>query len=251
VQDSQEAFSKEDIETNYIPTKDLDDRKKKVLDIVSKGGDLKEIFKSEEGLKQYLHPYEGVDLEDEQVQANILYNDLLRRNVSDKVARAAVKEAQEDLTLDTKAKEIIDNVNKQFDNYVAAEEKKIEQKAETEKAEAAQYRKDLTKSFKEAEFKDNDVKRYVDLATKKDKDGNYAVDTLFNEYMEDPKKAVQLVAFLDDPDKFLKRYKDTAKTEATKEHLRTIKLIQNKDRKAPIEEIKKEKTNEIIPDFIN
>lgn len=228
IQEDQEKASKEDIEKNYLSIKDVDDRKKTLTEIILKGGDLKTIFKSEENLNQYLNPFDGQDLNDERVQETVYRNYLKKKNIDPEVIEMTLEKIKKDLTLDSKVNDIVTNYNKAFDEYVKKQKSVLEESEKEEKQKETEYRKNLQKVLKERELKDNDIKKYVDLATKRTSEGDFVVDTLYDKAMQDPNEAVDLIAFLENKEKFLEQYTAKAKTQVNKDIRKIIKQIPDK-----------------------
>lgn len=231
IQEDQEKATKEDLETNYLSIKDIDDRKKTLTEIILKGGDLKQIFQSEANLNQYLNPFEGQDLNNERVQETVYRNYLSKKGTDPEVIELALDKAKKDLTLDSKVNDIVTNYNKAFDDYVKKQNATLEEVQKEEKQKETEYKKNLQKVLKEREIKDNDIKKYVDIATKKTAEGDFVIDTLYDKAMQNPEDAVDLIAFLDNKEKFLEQYTAKAKTQVNKDIRKIIKQIPDKTAK--------------------
>ena len=234
IQENQNKFSEDDIKENYISLKELDERKQKLVDIIAKGGDLKQIFGSDQALERYTNPYKGLDLDNEKVQEQIYFNYLTKeKGYSQKAALFELEDKKKELVLDTEVKAVVEGYDTKMKEYVDAKTKELEEQQKQTALEEKEYRKNLSNVFKEKNFKnESTVRKYIDLATKKTQDGSYAIDELYEDTMKDPQKASELIEFLADREAFLKRYMAEAKTSATRDTLRKISIIKDKDKKA-------------------
>jgi hypothetical protein len=230
IQEDQESETRKKYEEKYLSVENVDDRRKQVADIVLKGGDLEEIFGSKKNVESYLDPYKGIDLDDEQVQSNIYYNHLINKGYSDKAARFELQEKKKELILDTEVNKIVEETNKKAKEYVTLKQKELEDQKTSSLEQEKEYKKNLSKSLKERYKQESTVKKYVDLATKRTEDGEFAIDSLYNEIMQNPEEAIDLIAFISDKENFLKEYKSKAKTEVTKDALRSVKILKPKDK---------------------
>mgnify|MGYP000162101709 CR=1 FL=1 len=239
IQENQDQEYKKSYEEGFLSIKDADDRQKQVAEIVLKGGDLEEIFGSKQNVENYLNPFKGVDLDNEKVQENIYYNHLKAKGYSDKAALFELDEKKKELVLDTEVSKIVEDTNKKAQDYVASKQKELEDKQKDTLKQEKEYKKNLSKVLKDKELKDATVKKYVDLATKRTNEGEYAIDTLYNDMMQDPEKAVDLIAFLSDKENFLKEYQSKAKTEVTKKVLIDLRKVKPQE-KTPVKQEKQE-----------
>lgn len=239
IQEDQNSAITKKFEENHISVKDLDERRRQIADIVVKGGDLKEIFGSQENVESYLDPFKGVDIEDEKVQSNIYYNYLKNKGYSDKAAQFEIQEKIKELSLDTEVKSIIEDTKKKAKDYVTSKQKELDDKIQEEKKLEREYKKSLAKVLKERNVDDTRAKKYVDLATKKTEEGDFAIDSLYNKMMQDPETAPDLIAFISDPETFKKEFRAKATTEAAVEARRKVKFVKPKDR-TPEKQEKKE-----------
>ena len=185
-------------------------------------------------------------MDNEQVQSNIYYNHLLNKGYSDKAARFELAEKKKELNLDTEVAKIVENTNIKAKEYVASKQKELEDNNKRLEQEEKEYKKNLTKALKSREIGDTYTKKYVDLATKRTEEGDFAIDSLYNEMMQDPEKAIDLIAFISDKEAFLKKYESKAKTEVTKDALRSVKIMKPKA-KNPVRQEKEKEEGFDIP----
>lgn len=239
--EEQKESKKEEITKNYIPVKGVDEEKLRLINILKNGGDLKEIFKDENQLRK---PFEGVDLESEQNLQSIYYNQLLRQNIDESDARDLVIKATKDLTLDSKAKNIVELHQENFKKDLKRIEKETEELQKEERENAKIYKKSLHTLYKEEGIEDSLSKVLVEAGTKyDDKTGQLYIDTVYEKLMEDPTKAKDLIFFMLEQEKFLAKKGVSAKTEVEMKNLRKFKIARETGKTATTE-VKKEENKD-------
>lgn len=228
----------------YVSVDGLDEVKKRLINIV-KEGDLalaKELFKNPAALQE---PFQGYDNDNDDHNEDVLdwyYQKALGH--SPKEASALVKAAKEDLTLDTKAQKIVEYQRVQFYNNLKNREKQILEEKAKEQETIKEYRKTLSSELKQEGLSENLTRKFVDVATKTDSTGNYEIDTIYDEWMSDPKKAKELIYFMLDKENYLKKATATVKKDVQLDTLKRIKIVQDSSR---VEKQKKEDTSPITP----
>lgn len=233
----QKKIRQEDIEKKYIKADDADENKKRLANIILKGGDLKEIFKTEEELVEPFSESIGWDLDNEQHQASILYQNFLAKGITEGDAADLVEKARKDLTLDIKAKQIVDYVRGQHSAKIKEAEVNLIKELKEEQERLKTYKVNLTKEYREQGLEDNLIKRLVDSATVKTENGDFHVDSLYEEKMKDPKEAKEIILFLQDREKYLALNMNKAELKANVETFRKIKLIpKGRDKNSPAAE---------------
>lgn len=228
----------------FVSVDGLDEVKKRLINIV-KEGDLelaKALFQNPSALQE---PFQGYDSDNDDHNEDVLdwyYQKALGH--SPKEAAALVKAAKEDLTLDVKAQKIVDYQRGQFyDNLKKREEKILADKAK-EQETIKEYRKNLTAELKQEGLSENLTRKFVDVATKTDNTGNYEIDTIYDEWMSDPKKAKELIYFMLDKENYLKKVTASVKKDVQLDNLKRIKIVQDSSK---VEKQKKEETAPITP----
>lgn len=228
----------------YVSVDGLDEVKKRLINIV-KEGDLelaKALFQNPAALQE---PFQGYDNDNDDHNEDVLewyYQKGLGHSA--KEAAALVKASKEDLTLDVKAQKIVDYQRNQFyTNLKNREEQIIAEKAK-EQETVKEYRKNLASELKQEGLSENLTRKFVDVATKTDKTGNYEIDTIYDEWMSDPKKAKELIYFMLDKENYLKKVTATVKKDVQLDNLKRIKIVQDSSR---VEKQKKEETSPITP----
>lgn len=228
----------------YISVDGLDEVKKRLISIV-KEGDLelaKALFQNPAALEE---PFKGYNPDNDDHNEDVLfwyYEKGLGH--SQKEAAALVKAAKEDLTLDLKAQKIVDYQRGQFyENLKNREQQILDEKAK-EQENLKEYRKNLASELKQEGLSENLTRKFVDVATKTDKTGNYEIDTIYDEWMSDPKKAKELIYFMLDKDNYLKKVTSTVKKDVQLDTLKRIKIVQDGSK---VEKQKKEESAPITP----
>lgn len=228
----------------YVSVDGLDEVKKRLINIV-KEGDLelaKALFQNPAALKE---PYQGYDSNNDEHNEDVLdfyYQKALGH--SPKEAAALVKAAKEDLTLDVKAQKIVDYQRNQFYTNLKNREAQIVAEKAKEQETIKEYRKNLASELKQEGLSENLTRKFVDVATKTDSTGNYEIDTIYDEWMSDPKKAKELIYFMLDKDNYIKKVTANVKKDVQLDNLKRIKIVQDSSK---VEKQKKEETSPITP----
>lgn len=228
----------------YISVDGLDEVKKRLINIV-KEGDLdlaKALFQNPAALQE---PFQGYDNENDDHNEDVLdwyYQKALGH--SPKEAAALVKASKEDLTLDTKAQKIVEYQRNQFYTNLQNREQKILADKAKEQETIKEYRKNLSTELKQEGLSENLTRKFVDVATKTDNTGNYEIDTIYDEWMSDPKKAKELIYFMLDKENYLKKATAAVKKDVHLDTLKRIKIVQDGSK---VEKQKKEDTAPITP----
>jgi hypothetical protein len=241
--EDQKALKAEDAKDKYVPVENLSEDKKAILDILLKGGDLKEIFKDPQALVKPYTEELGWDLDNEVHQQEIAFRKYKRLGHSDAKAKSLVEIDIKENELDLVAKEEVKIWHEGYDNKL----KKIAQDLEAEKIaeqeKLKEYKSNLNKLAKEAQYPETLVKKIVDLGTKKTENGNIASDELYEKLIEDPKEALELIFFMADKEKYLAEKMKEVKRATQIDGMRKISRIAKETSKKPVEtETSKEDT---------
>lgn len=233
--EDQKALKAEDTKDKYIPVDSLSEDKKAILDIILKGGDLKEIFKEPQALVKPYTEELGWDLDNEAHQQEIAFRKYKRLGHSDAKAKSLVEIDIKESELDLVAKEEVKLWHEDYDNRLKkiAEDLEAEKVAEQEKLK--EYKTNLNKLAKEAQYPDTLVKKLVDLGTKKTENGNIASDELYEKLIEDPKEALELIFFMADKEKYLAEKMKEVKRTTQLDGMRKISRISKETSKKPTE----------------
>lgn len=242
--EDQKALKAEDTKDKYIPVENLSEDKKAILDILLKGGDLKEIFKEPQALVKPYTEELGWDLDNEAHQQEIAFRRYKRLGHSDAKAKSLVEIDIKESELDLVAKEEVKLWHEDYDNRLkkVAEDLEAEKVAEQERAKT--YKINLAKELKES-YPNSDtlVKKLIDLGTKKTADGNLAIDELYEKLIEDPKEAKELLFFMADKEKYLAQKLIEPKRDLNLGTMRQISRVAKETSKKPVEtETSKEDT---------
>lgn len=244
IEEAVATAEEEDRKGKFLSISDVDDRRKTLIEIIKEGGELSEIFKSEEQVQEYLNPFGNLDLDDERVQERVYLNALINYNHLDKEsAEAVVKKAKEDLTLDTKVKSFVDSYTKKFDSYVEGKKQELLTKKEEERKRLVDYKKALSAEYKSYGLKDSLVRRLTDSAVKESEEG-FEIDSIYDQKMKDPKEAAEIILFLNDKEAYLEAKLKEAKVEQHKKTRRVIKMLPTETKKKDTTTEQKQEENE-------
>jgi len=237
--ESQKTKQQEEIKEKFVSVEGLDENQKKLINIIKEKGDLRQIFQTPDLVKRPFEEADGWDIDDESHQSTIVFRQYLANGNDEDQAKLLVEKDKKDSVLDEKAKRIVDFHQSNYDKTVAEAEKAVQAERIKEQEDIKKYRSELSKLYKEQGIQDVTAKKLIDLATKENKEGMMEVDRLYNEVMEDPKRAQELIYFLADKENYLKLKAVDSKRKDNIETFKTISFIpKNKDKKtvAPLED---------------
>ena len=115
-----------------------------------------------------------------------------------------VEKATKNLTLEDKAKKIEVWQREQYQNKIKEKEIAIREEKALEQENIKKFRKELITELKST-VEEGLAKRFADVATKYDNNGELEVDKTYDEWMKDPKKASELIHFMYDRESFIKK----------------------------------------------
>ena len=107
-----------------------------------------------------------------------------------------------------------------------------------------EYRKGLTSEFKQEGVSETLTRKFVDVATKKDQNGSFEIDNIYEDWMNDPKRAKELIQFMLDKETYIKRVTSETKKNVQLENLKKIKIVQDTTK---VSRTKQEESSEISP----
>lgn len=238
---------KNQINSEYVKVKDLDDTKKALIDIVIKGDydQVKELFKNPETFKD---PFEGFDNNNENHNTQIYYTYLTKvQNHSEDEAKALLDISKNNHTLDQKALKIVEAHREDFKKSVEAEKQRVEQVEKDKKERIKTYSKELEQELSGFGLRPEKVLELKKVSTQFDKFGNLPVDGAYEEAMKDPKTAADLVLFLTDRKLYNERIFAEAKKQSDVETVKKIQLVRSSSSKKKVEEQQQNKNNDVNP----
>ncbi len=224
VLEEQNKLKESEIKGSSIEKEGLDDMTLKLIEISKAGGDITDIVKQYD---EYVHPLNGLDLNDPKTQEALVINQLKRQGLSDIVIKNSVLEMRDNGTVEESANQIVQNTNKIFNKYLDDKKSQAEEKVKQEQTKRNDFKKGLSEVYKEDYGLETKVaNRLVKFGT----NDNFLKDK-YDEVMSDPKKASELIFFLEDPEAYFK-YKNSNRDRSQK--INTLKKInivsKNKDK---------------------
>jgi hypothetical protein len=229
IEESQSKFNADDIKSNYIKKGDFDENKLKIIEILKEGGDIKDIFATPQEAQR---PFEGVDLEDVNIQKNVFFNYLTKvQNLNPEDAKVVLSNHDKRGELEPKVKEIIGGYQSEYDNKLSTKLEEIKAHNIERENKDKEFNKSLEEIYKNYNLDSKMAKKFSSLGTKRTSEGDYELDSLYAEKMEKPNEAAELIFFLNDKEGYLKSKMADTKINTEKEHLRRINVLPNKQRK--------------------
>jgi hypothetical protein len=239
----QKAIKEDDVKEKYLPVDGLAEDRKLIIDIVAKGGDLKEIFQSPEQMQKPYDENLGWDLDNEQHQFKIVEDYYIATGIEAKRAKQLAQADMNDMELDIKAKHIVEGYQQAYSNNLKQIAKNLDDDNKAEQERVKAYRSDLIKSYKEQNIPESLSKKLVDVATKENQDGVLAIDGIYEKLMEDPKEAKEIIFFLMERDRYLQEKMKETKVQTQMQNMRVINRIpKSSDKKNNTEDNTETKT---------
>lgn len=233
----QKRLQEEKHKEKYISVEGLDETTKTLVELKRKGGDIYELLKT---TQQFENPVEGLDLDDEATQVNLVYGKLQSQGMEHEDIIDKLTKLKKQFKLDEVAKGVAEDVTKAYEAAKREELNKHSQelvkKAEEEKA----FKKNLQEVYKGYNLNDNKVKTLVENAFKRDSQGKTNFDKLVEEVKSNPEKLAEINFFLNDREGFMEFKTAKAKNETA---LKTIKIISTVEKKSKTAQIENEDEN--------
>jgi len=242
IDESQKAQQKDEIASKYIDVEGIDETTKKLIEIKKKGGDISELLQTE---VEFINPIKNLDLEDEAVQEYLVRQKLLHQGLKEKYVDSEIQEMKENLTLDSNAKEIAEEINK---NYQTVVDKKLQEREEAlakQQEEQKAFKKEMSLAFKDLNLKESAYKNIVENTAKFDQYGLTNVDKAFFELKKDPKKFAKIAFHILDEEAFNEFIGVSIKNNVVKDTTKKILTITprakstevNKEKKSTIDDV--------------
>lgn len=223
-EEDQKAIAEQDLKEKYLSIDKVSPEKKLLLEIISNGGDLKEIFKDENQLKKPFDEVDGWDLDNEKHQESVVYQHYLSLGNTPNKAAILVNVDKQEMALDAIAKEVVEFHQKAFTENLENVNKQLIEDSRVEAENVKRHYQELIKTYKEIGVPDADAKKYANSAIK-EIGGQYEVDNKFEEIMKDPKQAAELIFFMFEKDKYKKAQGIQTKVQIQENVLRQINRI--------------------------
>lgn len=219
----QKQEKEEKISSNYISKEGLKEHQLKVIEILKAGGDLSQIADSKE--QAFERPFEGMDLEKEQDQIDILFTDMIySKKLSEEDAKVLINQQVTKGTLKESATKVFDTYRDSHSKYI--DEKLLEQKKKKEFKDITfkENKKALTAKLKEVGMKESVYKKITAEYAKKNKQGEFVLVDKLKEILNNPEENHEIILHLADK----KSFNDLFKIKASQGTQRKIVQLANK-----------------------
>jgi hypothetical protein len=200
-EEDQKALKDQDLKEKYLSIDKITPEKKLILEILTNGGDLKEIFQNESQLKKPFDEADGWDLDNEKHQESVVYQHYLSLGNTPKKASILVDVDKKEMTLDAIAKDVVEYHQKAFTDNLQKINSQLIEDNKIEAENIKKFSQDLTKIYKDQGVPDVDAKKYATSITK-EVDGQFEIDSLYEDIMKDPAQAAELIFFMKDKEKY-------------------------------------------------
>lgn len=224
-----EDFDKEkeeSLKTKYVSVENLNDTQKALINII-KSGDLDKARELFEQPQQLIEPFQGYDSDNEAHNLQVLNWFYKSQGHSDKQVAKLIEADKEEMVIDSKAEQVVSWQKNQFHEKIKKEEEAVAEAKKQEQERIKTYRKDLTTELKAVDLSDTMAKKFVDVATKYDQEGELEIDKIYDEWMTDPKKAKDLIYFLLDREGYLQNATRATKRETQQDFLKKVNIVRD------------------------
>jgi polyhydroxyalkanoate synthesis regulator phasin len=223
-EEDQKALKEQDLKDKYLSVDNVTPEKKLILEIITNGGDLKQIFQNESQLKKPFDEADGWDLDNEKHQESVVYQHYLSLGNTPNKAAILVDVDKKEMTLDSIAKEVVEYHQKSFTDNLNKINNQLIEDNKIEAENTKRYSQDLAKIYKEQGVPDIDAKKYISSAIK-EIDGQFEADVIYENIMKDPVQAAELIFFMKDREKYKRAQGIQTKVEQNLKVFRTIDRI--------------------------
>lgn len=220
----------EEVNSKYVKIDGLSDIQKSLINIV-KTGDLEKARELFENPRQLEEPFQGYDSDNESHNIQVLSWYYAGQGNSEKEIKALLNVAKEDGTLDQKAEKIVNWQKDEYYKKIKQAEDQAREEKRQEEENIKKYKKELVQELKSG-VEEGMAKKFADVATKYNKEGQLEIDSIYDEWMKDPKKASRLIHMLLDEEDYLKKIGANTKKEVQKDFLRKANIVRNTSRTA-------------------
>jgi len=194
---------KKEIDDNYISKEGIDELTESLIQLKKEGGDITSIIKEELQYVDVLQKMKS-NIDDEQQQIDIVFHELKRKGLSDRVIQAQINDLTENFELEKTAVDILDGYIAGYNQSI--EEKKKEQldRISKDKEKEKQFKKEVSTFYKTAKIPDNIKNILLENTTKRDENGLTNTDKLYFDSINDPEKHAKIAFFLHNQEAFEK-----------------------------------------------
>lgn len=224
IKNAQKEIKKQDFDSKYISKEGLDDTALKMIELKKAGGDLSNLIRDE---AQFIHPLKGLDLDNEEVQANLVFQKYSSQGIDRDIIEMKIQKLVKDSQLDLEAQKIIKEVDTNFSARVEDEKNRVLENNKKIQEQQKVFRKDISEAVKGLDIKNKEalVKSLIDKTSKYDENGLTDVDKLYFESKESPELHAKIAFLLSNEKEFTEFFNSKAKLESKKEATRTILQI--------------------------
>jgi len=215
----------EEVNSKYVKIDGLTEVQKSLINIV-KTGDLEKARELFENPQQLEEPFQGYDADNEAHNIQVLSWYYSGQGNSEKEIKALLNVAKEDGTLDQKAEKIVNWQKEEYHKKIKQAEEQVREEKKQEEENIKKYKKELVQELKN-DVEEGMARKFADVATKYNQDGQLQIDSIYDEWMKDPKKASRLLHFLLDEEDYLKKVGANTKKEVQKDLLRKVSIVRN------------------------
>lgn len=227
IQEAQEGLREESNKDKFIPKEGLNETSLKLIELQRNGGDITEAIRIYD---EYINPLEGLDLNNERIQEQLVRNSLSKKVDDPEIVEMTIAKYKKDLVLDKKANDVVEFTNQAFGKYMEQKTAEASELKKKEKEAHSKYKSQLEDRYKGVDLKPELKKEILSLADKNDK-GEYNAIDLVRQQLSDPELAEELLYFIGNREAFKKNIGAKTKTSTNINTMKTINIVKDKQKK--------------------
>lgn len=190
----------EEIKSNSISTKGVSELGKALIEIEKSGGNITELLRVKKAISD---PIENLDLDTVSGQKEALKIRLQASNTKEEDIDLLISAYESKGILEEKANSAANELKEYFKDLVKEQQEAIAKANETRDQLLKDYTKELKTSLNSTfELKPPIQDKIIKYSTKKNDDGSYEIDAIYNQWRNDPKKTALLSLFLLDNEEY-------------------------------------------------
>jgi len=217
--EAQKKEQKEEFASKYIDAEGVDETTKKLIELKKKGGDISELIQMD---AEFVNPIKNLDLDSQEVQEYLVRQKYQSLGWKPNHIELEIAELKENLTLDSEALKIAEEVNSNFDKVVESKLQERTEAVEKQIAEQKVFQKSISSAYKDLNLKESLVKSLVENTAKFDEYGLANVDKVFFELKKDPEKFARIAFHILDEEGFNEFQGVKVKNKVTSEQVRKV-----------------------------
>lgn len=198
---AQDEQKKAKVESSYISVEGVDDNTRKLIEISRNKGDISELLQVQ---RDVVNPIEQIENDRSDQSFIYLVSEKMKaQGYEPDYIEMKIGKFLKDGTLDLEAQKVIDEVKGNYQAYLNTELEKVKNQALEKENGRKDFRKTIAENLKDYKLKEADYRTLLETASKYDDRDLTEADTLFANLKEnDPKRYIEMVMYMKNPELF-------------------------------------------------